>query len=166
MSLIGKILGGGLTKVVGGIADVADRFIETPDEKREFKLAVETLLQKRDSEVEQTIRAELGAKERVLVAELQQGDNYTKRARPTVVYAGLVFIGINYVLFPIIGRAMGLFDVVVSTEPLADLPTEFWAAWGGICATWSIGRSAEKRGTRNKLVGAITGTPTPSRLLD
>ena len=166
MSFISNILGGGLTKVVGGIAKAADRFIETPDEKREFTLAVETLLQKRDSEVEQTIRAELGAKERVLVAELQQGDSYTKRARPTVVYAGLVFIGINYVLFPIIGRVMGLFDIDVSTEPLADLPTEFWAAWGGICATWSIGRSAEKRGTRNKLVGAITGTSTPSRLLD
>ena len=113
MSFISNILGGGLTKVVGGIAKAADRFIETPDEKREFTLAVETLLQKRDSEVEQTIRAELGAKERVLVAELNQGDNYTKRARPTVVYAGLLFIGINYVLFPIIGRDMGLFDIDV-----------------------------------------------------
>jgi hypothetical protein len=167
MSFITKILGGGLTKVVGGIADVADRFMETPDEKREFKLAVETLLQKRDSEVEQTIRAELGAKERVLVAELNQGDNYTKRARPTVVYAGLLFIGINYVLFPIAGRWLQLFGVEgVTVEPLANLPTEFWAAWGGICATWSIGRSAEKRGTRNKLTSAITGSPVPSSLLD
>ena len=159
MSFISKILGGGITKVADGIANVADRFIETPDEKREFKLAVETLLQKRDSEVEQTIRSELSAKERVLVAELQQGDNFTKRARPMVVYAGLLFIGINYVLFPITGRLMQLFGVDgVSVEPLADLPTEFWAAWGGICATWSIGRSAEKRGVRNKIASVITGS--------
>jgi hypothetical protein len=163
---IAKFFSGGLSTVVDSIGSVADRFIESPDEKSAFKLEVESLLQKRDSEIEQTIRAELGAKERVLVAELQQGDNFTKRARPTVVYAGLVFIGINYVLFPIAGRLMQLFGVEgVTAEPLADLPTEFWVAWGGICATWSIGRSAEKRGSRSGLVSAITGSPK-SRLLD
>lgn len=166
MGIIRKLLGGGISEAVSGIADVADQFMETPDEKREFKLAVETLLQKRDSEVEQTLRSELGAKERTLVAELNQGDSYTKRARPTVVYAGLVFIGINYVLFPILGRVIGLFDFDVSTEPLADLPVEFWAAWGGICATWSIGRSAEKRGTSNKITSVIAGNAPRSSILD
>tara|TARA_R110000796_G_scaffold111953_2_gene223448 strand:- start:828 stop:1319 length:492 start_codon:yes stop_codon:yes gene_type:complete len=161
---IASFFSGGLSSVVDSIGGIADRFIETPDEKSAFKLEVETLLQKRDSEIEQTIRAELSAKEKVLVAELNQGDNYTKRARPTVVYAGLIFIGINYVIFPVVGRVMGLMEVTVSTEPLADLPVEFWAAWGGICATWSIGRSAEKRGNRGGVVSAITGNK--SRLLD
>ena len=165
MSFISSLLGGGASSLVDNITGAVDRFIETPDEKRQFKLEVETLLQKRDSEIEQTIRAELGAKERVLVAELEQGDNYTKRARPTVVYGGLVFIFINYVMFPLIGRIAPIMGVDgVSMEPLADLPAEFWAAWGGICATWSIGRSMEKRGNRSGIASAITGSKSTSIL--
>ena len=80
---------------------------------------MESLLQKPDSEIEQTIRAELGAKARALVAELAQGDNYTKRARPTVVYAGLIFIFYNYCVVPTI---QSLTDAAVVAFAL---PTEF-----------------------------------------
>jgi len=104
------------------------------------------------------MRAELQAKERILVAELTQGDSYTKRARPTVVYAGLAFIFINYCLVPIIGK---LFAVDI---PELSLPKAFWAGWSGIVATWSVGRSFEKRGASNRFVRAITGS-TGSRLL-
>ena len=120
---------------------------------------MEVLLQKRDAEIEETIRTELQAKERVLVAELTQGDSYTKRARPTVVYAGLTFILINYCIIPAIQSLAG-----VLVKPF-DLPTEFWVGWSGIVATWTIGRSAEKRGARNRLTSIITGSGT-SRLLD
>ena len=102
MSFISKILGGGAKELFGGVDKLIGRFKASPEEKQAFKLEFEKLVQQRDSEIEDTIRAELGAKERVLVAELQQGDNYTKRARPTVVYAGLGFIFINYCLVPII----------------------------------------------------------------
>ena len=167
MSWFTKLFSAGASSLVESIGDVADRFITTDEERNAFKLQVEQLLQKRDSEIEQTIRAELSAKERVLVAELKQGDAYTKRARPTVVYAGLAFIGINYVLIPLIARAASAFGVEgFDTRPLADLPTEFWAAWGGICATWVVGRSAEKRGSRNRAVEVITGNPTTTHLLD
>lgn len=157
MNWFSKVLGGSLSTTVNGIANVVDRFIETPDEKAAFKLEVETLLQKRDAEIEKTLRTRLKAKERILVAELNQGDNYTKRARPTVVYAGLLFIAINYVIFPLVARLASAYGLVVDASPLADLPTEFWVAWGGICATWSIGRSMEKRGIQNKTTKAITG---------
>ena len=166
MSWIGEKIASGVSGLVSSIGGVADRFIQTPDEKAAFKLEVETLIQKRDSEIEQTIRAELQAKERILVAELNQGDNFTKRARPTVVYAGLVFIFINYVLFPLFSLVATVLDAKIEVEPLADLPTQFWVAWGGICATWSIGRSMEKRGTQNAATHAITGNKTNSKLLD
>lgn len=118
---------------------------------------METLLQKRDSEIEQTARAETQARERVLVAELTQGDNFTKRARPSVVYIGLIFIALNHVIGPWAAYFIG-------TEiPEITLPTEFWVAWGGIVATWSIGRTMEKRGQHNKMTGAITGTTQPPR---
>ena len=167
MSWLGKIFAGGAGDLIESVGNVADRFITTDDERQKFKLDVEALLQRRDSEIEQTIRAELSARERIIVAELRQGDNYTKRARPTVVYVGLAFIGINYILMPLIGRLAALFsDVAIDTSPLADLPMEFWAAWGGICATWSIGRTAEKRGSRHPAVEKITGNPAHTRLLD
>ena len=86
------------------------------------------------------------------MAELQQGDKFTKRARPLVVYAGLAFIGINYVVVPIVALVN---NVVVEPIPL---PTEFWAGWSGIVATWSIGRSLEKRGSQNRVTSAITGS--------
>ena len=112
---------------------------------------LEVIVQKRDSEIEQTIRAELDAKTKIIEAELNQGDNFTKRARPTTVYFGLVVIFYNYCVIPTIQMIKG-----ISLSPF-ELPTEFWVAWGGIVATWSVGRSAEKRGTRNKVTSLITG---------
>ena len=161
MSFISKILGSGAKELLGGVDKLIGRFKASPEEKQAFKLDFEKLLQQRDLDIEETIRAELGAKERVLVAELQQGDNYTKRARPTVVYAGLLFIFFNYCVVPTVQ------SFTSATINPFDLPPEFWAAWGGIVATWSIGRSAEKRGVRDKWVSTVTGTPQiKSRLLD
>lgn len=152
MSWISDIFTGGAGKLIGSVGKVIDNLHTSDEEKSLLKIKMEELLQKRDSEIEQTIRAELGAKERVLVAELQQGDKYTKRARPSVVYYGLIAIAFNYSIVPAIQLFMG--------TPVApfDLPSEFWLAWGGIVGTWSIGRSIEKRGVRNKAVSAITGS--------
>lgn len=159
MSWLTKILSGGVGSLVEQVGGVVDKFHISGEEKQRFKLELEALLQKRDSEIEETIRSELQAKERILVAELTQGDNYTKRARPTVVYAGLAFIFFNYCLVPIIGK---LFTVDM---PVLDLPNAFWAGWSGIVATWSVGRSFEKRGASNRVVRAITGS-AGSRILE
>jgi hypothetical protein len=159
MSFISKILGsatGGLIKEAG---NVLDKFITTKEEKMAAQLKLEELLQKRDSEIEQTIQAELKAKENIIVAELQQGDNYTKRARPTVVYFGLFVIFFNYCFIPFV-------QTVAAAQVAAfALPTEFWVAWGGIVATWTVGRSAEKRGSRNKVTDFITGNKSKSIFL-
>jgi hypothetical protein len=159
MSWLTKILSGGVGTLVEQVGGVVDKFHISGEEKQRFKLELEALLQKRDSEIEETIRSELQAKERILVAELTQGDNYTKRARPTVVYAGLAFIFFNYCLVPIIGK---LFTVDM---PVLDLPKAFWVGWSGIVATWSVGRSFEKRGASNRVVRAITGSAS-SRILE
>lgn len=143
-----SILGSG---IVDTVADVADRFIQSPDEKAEFKLDIEKVMQQRDSEIEQTIRSELQAKERIIVAEMSQGDNYTKRARPTLVYFGLVMIALNYFVVPIIQLFM---DELV--DPFI-LPLEFWIAWGGAVSIYSVGRSMEKRGVRNTFTTAVNG---------
>jgi hypothetical protein len=149
---------------LGGAANFAksivDRFFPpdaTPGEKMEAEKALTAAVANRDT-----------AKSNIMVAEMQQSDLYTKRARPTLVYAGLLMIFINYVLFPFVARMVGAFSDTMTVEvaktltaPLA-LPTEFWAAWGGVCSVWVLGRSVEKRGvsaTSNlgKVVGLITG---------
>ncbi len=160
MNWISKLLGGSVGGVVEQIGGVVDKFHLSGEEKQRFKLEMEALLQKRDSEIEQSLRAELQAKEHVLVAELTQGDNYTKRARPTVVYAGLAFIVFNYCLVPTAQSLLG-----VDVQEFA-LPTAFWAGWSGIVATWSIGRTIEKRGGRNAFTRVVVGGGAPSLLDD
>ncbi len=76
---------------------------------------------------------------------MQSGDNFTRRARPSVVYFGLIMIALD--LFLRVWKGM---------EVSTLLPQEFWIAWGGIVSTWVVGRSAEKRGVRNKVVDFLT----------
>lgn len=161
------LLAGGAVKLGEGIANIVDKFKLTPDEKAQFQLEMERLLQARDAELEETMRTELSAKERILVAELTQGDNYTKRARPTVVYGGLAIIAWNYSIVPLfVALLQPKFPGI--TLPVLTLPGEFWYAWGGVVATWSVGRTMERRGAKNNLVSLVTGnsptTPTSSLL--
>ncbi|NIV12141.1 MAG: hypothetical protein GWN62_12960 [Aliifodinibius sp.] len=152
MNFITDVLGTSLGKTIEGIGNTVRKFVTTDQDRMAAQIEIEALLQKRDSVLESTIQKELEAKERILVAELQQGDSYTKRARPTVVYFGLGMIFINYCVIPLVQYWSGKI-----ITPF-DLPTEFWVAWGGIVATWSIGRTSEKRGTRNKVTSFITGS--------
>ncbi|HVL02205.1 MAG TPA: 3TM-type holin [Dongiaceae bacterium] len=174
MGWITNLLGGNAGNIISEVGNVADKFHLSGEEKQQFQIEVEALLQKRDSELEQTLRKELEAKERVLVAELNQGDNYTKRARPTVVYFGLGLIFLNYCLIPGIqflrGNATATCTVNEGVQNCAinsgiQLPAEFWWAWGGIVGTWSIGRSLEKAGANNRAVRAITGNGSKPREL-
>jgi len=156
MSIFDKILSAPFKGLIDGIGSVVDRFVTTGDEKNAFMLEVQKLAMLTESRVDERLAVELQAKERVLVAELQQDDNYTKRARPTVVYVGLGAFLFNYVIVPNIAILFG-----TTLEPVA-FPTEFWVGWSGIVATWTIGRSVEKRATTNgtdpgKLIGLITG---------
>jgi hypothetical protein len=152
MSFFKKLFSGGASKLIKTISDTVDEFNLSDEEKQEFKLKMETLVSKRDSEIEQTLRKELEAKERVLIAELNQSDNYTKRARPTLVYAGLLFIFLVHVVTPIVANFT---DVVIID---IELPQEFWYTWASVVATWSIGRSSEKIIPSNKASRAVTGT--------
>lgn len=161
MGWFSNLFSGSVGTLVEQVGGVIDGFHLSGEEKQEFKLKMTALIQQRDSELEKTIRKQLEAKERVLTAELTQGDSYTKRARPTVVYAGLVFIFLNYILIPVIGQIFSVENMVS-----LDLPTEFWVGWSGIVATWSIGRSFEKTGATNALSRAVTGNKKPTRLLD
>ena len=86
--------------------------------------------------------------------EMVQDDNYTKRARPSIIYIGLLIIAFNYCLVPLAKVLMG-----EDATPF-DLPEEFWLAWGGAVSAYSVGRSMEKSGKRNAFTQAMTGEKT------
>jgi hypothetical protein len=155
------LISGGIGTLAEKIGGVVDRFVQTKDEKAAVMLEIERLAQESASELEETMRAELGAKERILVAELNQGDKYTKRARPTVVYGGLAFIFFNYSFTPLVNAFIPQISI-----PALDLPAEFWYGWSGIVATWSVGRTMERRGSNNNLVQLITGNKARGQLID
>ncbi len=154
MGLISNVLGASVGETVDKIAEAIDRFVTSDKERADLRIEFEKVLQARYSESEQTLRAQLGAQERILVAELQQDDNYTKRARPTIVYFGLLVIFFNYCLIPL------AFGAAHAQPPPLTLPSEFWYAWGGVCGIYAIGRTKEKMSTQAS-VDVTTGKPIP-----
>lgn len=137
---------------IGGLADLAKGIVDRlwpadmPAEKRiEVEIEVERLLAARENAV-------VAAQQAVMVAEMQQGDAFTKRARPSVVYSGLAFIGLVHVFLPMTAFFLG------KPVPSLALPTEFWVAWSGVVGLWVLGRSAEKRGATDVLTKLATGS--------
>jgi len=143
---------------IGPVAEFAkgimDRFFPPKmdeGEKAQVQVQLQEMLQSRENTV-------MEAQKQIIVAEMQQADPFTKRARPSIVYFGLAAIGLVHVLLPMIAWIV----LTATGRPLADmpgiaLPSQFWATWGGVCSIWMIGRSAEKRGMTGKIVSAITG---------
>ncbi len=151
MSWLTDIFSGTVGGVLKNVSSAVDELHLSAEEKENLKLNFEKILQQRESVLNFTIQTELKAKEQILIAELKQDDNYTKRARPTVVYSGLFFIGYIYCLVPVLSHLLKL------NIPTLNLPSEFWLGWSGIVATWSVGRSMEKMGAANKFSNKITG---------
>ena len=136
---------------IGSIANLAGSIINKiwppsadPNKKVEAQLELQRMLETRET-------ALIAAQREIMVAEMQQADPYTKRARPTIVYAGLIFIFLVHVAFPLISwwKSMVL--------PALALPEEFWWTWGGVCGVWILGRSMEKRGIGGAITSVITG---------
>lgn len=148
----------------GSIADFAkgimDRFFPkqmTQEEKAKAQLELEALLGEREQKV-------IESKASIIVAEMQQGDKFTKRARPMVVYSGLTFIGLVHVVFPLAAAAVQIFCSIYGKVnsfvlPELTLPSQFWWAWGSVVSVWELGRTWEKaNGSGNKMIDMITGS--------
>lgn len=147
---IDRIMGKGIADSAEKIGNMVERVGAGHLGKKELRLELEKLLAADRERASAEIVTEIAAKERILVAELQQSDAYTKRARPTIVYVGLlasIADGIGYIDF--------------------TMPDQFWPVWAGVAGLWVIGRSAEKvkvNGTAGKVAAAITGGPSASIL--
>ena len=106
-----------------------------PNKKLEAEVALAVAVGTRDL-------AYVQAGKEIIVAEMQQGDPYTKRAKPTLVYVGLFFIFLVHVALPM--------WVFYAGKPIPELslPEEFWYAWASVVGIWSLGRTFERAGDR------------------
>lgn len=159
---------------IGALVEQAGRIAQQlplgDADRQRLQVQLGALLEQHDSNVQQNADSAMDARQKLIVSEMQQGDSYTQRARPSVVYAGLLFIFLNYVVVPGVGYLTGASSVQCDNAGKAatceikgglPLPREFWWAWGGIVGTWSIGRSYEKTRGANRVSSLITGS-TPA----
>lgn len=149
---------------LGSLADLASGLVNrfwppsaSESEKIGAAMQIQQMLEARESAV-------LDAQKAIVTAEMQQSDNYTKRARPTIVYFGLVAIGLVHVVLPVLAwLVLSATGKPLTNMPTIALPGEFWATWGGVCGVWILGRSAEKSGAAGKVVDLITGSKTAKK---
>lgn len=137
--MLGEIFGF-VKEIIKPVTNMVDELTTTDEEKSKLKNALTSIENNVTLKYIELEAKTVEAKRDVMVEELKQDDKYTKRARPTVVYAGLVILFINHVLLPWITFFTG------STLPNINLPAEFWLAWGGVCGVYAFSRSTEKRG--------------------
>ncbi len=143
---------------LGSVGDFAKGLLNRfwPEKMSEEDQAVAHL--KLTQALEARESALLGTQKSIIVAEMQQADLFTKRARPSIVYFGLAAIGLVHVLLPMIAWIVLMWTgQTLDNMPEIELPSQFWMTWGGVCSIWIIGRSAEKRGITGKAVSMITG---------
>ena len=151
MSIFTDIIGGTLKKVKDAILP----FVNTADKKNKLELSLKAIEADLNTQLEMTYRIELESRAKIIQAEMEHGNSYTKNARPTIVYAGLVFIALINVILPMAAYIIG---TPADEMPDIKLPSEFWFAWGTVTSVWSVGRSAEKRGVKNKITKLMTGS--------
>jgi len=158
MGWIDSLLAGGTGSIVEKTMGAVERLSAGHLGKKELRLELAKIADEEAARMHTELTTEIQAKERIMVAEMAQSDNYTKRARPSVVYFGLIAFGVDQ----LVRYAAHFFGTPI---PETQIPQEFWMAWGSVVGIYSIGRSAEKRGGNGKLTQAVTGTPSAPSIL-
>ena len=113
----------------------------------------------RDKYAAETMQVEFETRTRIIEAEMSQGDNYTKRARPSLVYSGLVMFFLEFG----IRSYLVLRGLEVPTDTI--VPGPFIAGWTTAVSVWMVGRSVEKvtkmknngESPKSKILKAIIG---------
>lgn len=136
MGLLDTIIGGGVSSIIKGAADVVDRFIQTPEEK------TRALKELREIEAKET-EALLQATSSVIKEEAGSDDPWVRRARPTFLYIMYGVIVFNFVLVPIAHMSsQAFFGMTLSPLPI---PEEIYWLFGSGYLGYAGARSWDKR---------------------
>ena len=122
MSVLG-ILGG----IAGPVRDIFDELHTSDEEKAAAAVKLEEVLQKQRHDIEETIRLELDGRTDIIKAEMAQGDAFTKRARPSLVYWGMVLITLREIVDQVLALPVQIELLMVddgSTDGSRDLLQE------------------------------------------
>ena len=141
-----------------GVQTCALPILHTSDEeKAEARAKLERLAAEYEGRILAHAETIAALQRDVVAAELSQDDTYTKRARPTLVYAGLAVLFLNHVLLPWLAYFRGM------SVPTIDLPAEFWWGWTGVVGAWAVGRTVEKRAkTQGREPGKVPAPVAPA----
>ena len=131
--MLGKIL----EPLAKGAFGLIDKLHLSKQEKMQFKAQMQSMMLDYQKDVQETIREKERATADIITAEVTQDDKYTKRARPTVIYVGIVLIIWGYVMVPLLNN---YFNIAI----LVEIPDFFWHSWAAIVAVYAGGRSYEK----------------------
>ena len=123
-----------------GVFGLVDDLHTSPEEKASMKLELQKLFNQHERDVMANYQKEMASVKDVIVAELNQDDKYTKRARPTVLYLFIVIVMLNYCIFPFVN------NFTENPFPQINLPTEAWQMFQWIFGIYGVGRSFEKIG--------------------
>ncbi|MBS3742482.1 MAG: holin family protein [Candidatus Cloacimonetes bacterium] len=127
-----------VSTIISPVTDMIDDVVTTDEERLKLKNKLKEIENNLAIAVMEHEQEVIKSKKDVMVAELEQDDKYTKRARPTVVYGGLAVILLKHILVPFITELAGI------NFPDIAIPSEFWLAWGGVTGVYSFRRTQEK----------------------
>lgn len=161
---LGEILGAGRGILGDSIGKIVEHYFPDKNKQDEIKNELMKIVAEKDAMVEQTLVSEIENKTKVMVAEIQSGDKYTSRARPTVVYAGIVMFVLAYIVLPFLAWLILLLAPAGTPALALTIPPDFMFAWAGVVGVYSFGRTMEKRGNGSAATQIITGQKTPSIL--
>jgi len=147
------MIGGLFGKALEQGAAIADEFTLSKEEREQFRQKDADRMAGLELAIMENVQARYAQVRDVIVAEMAQGDSFTKRARPAIVYTGLAMYVVQTIASPF-------------GQPIA-IDENFAYIWGGVCSVWIVGRSAEKmsaNGWAKKAAAAITGSRTAPEL--
>jgi len=142
IAAVTNILGGGLQELVLGILD---RIKLAPEEKakieaqmNQYKFELQKIEVELRAKEQEFIAKEIEAASSNIRAEVQSGDKYTARARPTFLYLVNLILAWNYIFVPLFQRS-----------PL-DLPEPLFWLFGSVVLGYTGARTWEKIGAPKK----------------
>lgn len=128
-----------ISPIIGQVSNLVAQFHLSPEQKQQFDAQMAQLqqsAQQQANDYEVKLNDIAGQNIR---AEADSGDNYTRRARPSVIWFGLLFILWDYCVLPTL--------VTLDTHlrlPEVLLPQWFWEVWGVVVTGYVFARSTEK----------------------
>ena len=168
-SVLTDLFSGNIGKILKEGANIVDEYFETDQEKtqaklmlqkladkskeqeRAFKMQVQNIVLERDKIQADLHKTKLDAASAVITAELQHGDKFTKRARPTVVYFGLVLIFAEMFGLRLLLLNQFAPDAIIASN---EIVKSFLLGWSGIVGMYGVGRSMEivKKAKENRKI--------------